>query len=80
MLAQARESSVDVCDNIRKNLDKIVNEIKVIMLHNNHDEFDLNWKKAFVGKVDANQKFEDKVYKCRYNFIYSEKTNLYNLF
>ena len=73
MLAQARKNSADVCDNICKKLDKIVNEIKVVMLQNNHDDFDLNWKKEFVGKVDANQKFEDKIYKYRYDFIYLEK-------
>ena len=73
MLARARKSSVDVCDNIRKKLDKIVNEVKVVMMHKNHEDFDLNWRKEFVGKVDANEKFEDKIYNCRYDFIYLEK-------
>ena len=73
MLAQARKYSVDVCDNILKNLDKIVYEIKVVLSQNNQDQFDLNWKKAFVGKIDASQKFEDRIFKCRYDFYYLQK-------
>ena len=67
--AQARKSSTELSDNISRKIDKMVNTVKVIsiMLQNNagQQEFDLNWKKAVVGTVDANQKFEDLVYKCR---------------
>ena len=78
MLAQARKNSVNVCDNIRKRLDKILDQIKVVMSQNNQDKFELNWKKAFVGKIDASQKFEDRVFECRYDFYYYYKNSLYN--
>ena len=66
-LAQARRSSVEICDNIRKKMSDTVRVVS-IMLHNQNgqQDFDLNWKKEVVGTVDANQKFEDCVFKCRF--------------